>query len=146
MGFGRVGRQIFQLALADHRFQVVAISDIGEPKTLHYLLSKTAHPNAQVELSGNYLVWGENRARLMPADHPTEIPWDVFGVDVVVDATGRFCRYAELVSHLRNGAARVITSTLPEDDIDRVIPFGVNDADAEAADRVVSAGSASTTA
>lgn len=146
MGFGRVGRQIFQLALADRRFEVVAISDIGEPKTLHYLLSKTVQGLVKVELAGNYLIWGDRRARLMPADHPNEIPWDVFDVDVVVDATGTFRRYAELVPHLENGAPRVITSALPEDEIDRVILFGVNDADSEAGDRVVSAGSASTTA
>lgn len=146
MGFGRVGRQIFQLALGDKRFEVVAISDIGEPETLHYLLSRMLNKHAAVELTGNYLVWGDRRARLMPGNHPTEIPWDVFDVDVVVDATGRFRRYGELLPHLENGADRVITSALPDDEIDRVILSGVNDEEARGGDKVISAGSASTTA
>ena len=146
MGFGRVGRQIFTLALDDERFEVVAISDIGKPEILHYLLSKTLGNGARVELKENYLVTGNGRARLMPADHPNEIPWDVFGVDLVVDATGKFRHDADLRPHIRNGAPRVITSTLPEDEIDRVILYGVNNHEAESSDRVISAGSASTTA
>lgn len=146
MGFGRVGRQLYSLALADDRFEVVAISDIGKPKILHHLLGKTLGEHRPVELVDNYLICAGSRSRLMPADHPNEIPWDVFGVDVVVDATGRFASYEELVPHLQNGAPRVITSALPEDEIDRVILFGVNDDEARATDCVVSAGSASTAA
>lgn len=146
MGFGRVGRQIYQLALVDERFEVVAISDIGKPEVLHHLVSKTVGGKGQISLEANYLIGNGCRTRLMPADHPTEIPWDVFGVDLVVDATGRFRSHEELVPHLNNGAPRVITSALPEGEIDRVILYGVNESEALARDRVVSAGSASTTA
>lgn len=145
MGFGRVGRQIYQLALHDPRFDVVAISDIGRPEILHHLLTKTL-PDGKVKLENNYLVSSRGRARLMPADRPTEIPWDVFGVDVVIEATGRFRLAAELKPHLDSGAPRVILSALPDDDIDRVVLYGVNDDSARPEDRIISAGSASTTA
>ena len=145
MGFGRVGRQIYQLALRDERFDVVAISDIGRPEILHHLLTKTL-PDGGVRLENNYLLSRRGRARLMPADRPTEIPWDVFGVDVVIEATSRFRLAAELSPHLDSGAPRVILSALPDDDIDRVLLYGVNHGTASADDRIVSAGSASTTA
>ncbi|HEY5679040.1 MAG TPA: glyceraldehyde 3-phosphate dehydrogenase NAD-binding domain-containing protein [Pseudomonadales bacterium] len=145
MGFGRVGRQIYRLALKDERFEVVAISDIGRPEILHHLLTRT-DDDVGVTLSGNYLESRGVRTRLMPADHPTEIPWDVFGVDVVIEATGRFHRADDLRPHLHNGAPRVVLSALPQDDIDRVVLVGVNDCEASAADVMVSAGSASTTA
>jgi glyceraldehyde 3-phosphate dehydrogenase len=82
----------------------------------------------------------------MPADHPTEIPWDVFGVDIVIEATGRFRSLRNLTPHLDNGAPRVILSALPDENIDRVVLYGVNEESASSTDRIVSAGSASTTA
>jgi len=146
MGFGRIGRQLYQIARADEQIEIVAISDIGQPEILHHLLLHTIPDSSDVRLDNNYLVCDKTRTRLMPADHPAEIPWDVFGVDVVIAATGRFCTAADLRPHLRNGAPRVVMAALPEGDIDRVILCGVNDATAQAADQIVSAGSSSTTA
>jgi len=117
MGFGGIGRQLYKLASSDDRFDVVAVADIGRKRT-----------------------------RLMPTNEPKEIPWDMFNVDVVIDATGRFRSAEELLPHVKNGAGRVITSTLPEGEIDRVVLYGVNHDQMQATDRVVSAGSGSTTA
>ncbi|MFU8816029.1 MAG: glyceraldehyde 3-phosphate dehydrogenase NAD-binding domain-containing protein [Pseudomonadales bacterium] len=147
MGFGRIGRQLYKLAQEHERFDVVAISDIGQPEILHHLLTKTLDRSGQVRLEGNYLVDKHgSRTRLMPANHPTEIPWDVFDVDLVIDATGRFRSKPELMPHLQNGARRVISSVLPDDGMDRVVLYGVNDQEASVDDKVISAGSATTTA
>lgn len=151
MGFGQVGRQLYQLALEDERFDIVAVSDIGRPEILHHLLARSlGRGGGAVRLQGNHLLGRLDgrrcKTRLMSADRPAEVPWDVFGVDLVIDATGRFRSRAELHPHLENGAGRVLISTLPTADIDRVVLFGVNEASAAAADRIVSAGSASTTA
>ena len=146
MGLGQIGRQIYRLALQDERFEVVAISDIGRPEILHHLLNKAMGKAAEIRLESNYLVGGEMKSRLIPADHPTEIPWDVFGADVVIDATGKFRSAEELQPHVDNGAGRVIISPLPLGDIDRVVLCGVNEDSAEATDRIISAGSGSTTA
>lgn len=145
MGFGRIGRQLYQLALNDEEFDIVAISDIGNPEILCHLLDVTMGHTDEIRLEGNYLVGPGAKTRILPADRPTEIPWDVFGIDVVVDVTGRFRARAELMPHLANGAPRVITSVLPSDEIDRVILSGVNDDEASREDRLVSAGSGSTT-
>ena len=145
MGFGRVGRQLYQLAIQDKRFEVVAISDIGSAGILHNLLNKM-DPDLDVKLEKNYLVSERGRTRLMSVDRPTETPWDVFDVDVVIEATGRFSSLADLTPHLDNGAPRVVLSALPKEEIDRVILYGVNEADAHHEDQIISAGSASTTA
>lgn len=146
MGFGRVGRQVYRLAQQDERFDVAAVSDIGQPQILHHLLTKTLGRAANVRLEGNYLVGEHTRTRLMSADRPAEMPWDVFDVDVVVDVTGKFRSSADLAPHLDNGAPRVITSVLPDDGVDRVVIVGVNEDQASTEDRIVSAGSASTSA
>ena len=150
MGFGQVGRQLYRLALEDGRFEIVAVSDIGQPDILHHLLTRSLGQGGGVQLQGNYLI-GESKGRrrktrLMQADRPAEMPWDVLGVDLVIDATGRFRTLGELRPHLDNGAPRVILSTLPAEDVDRVVLFGANQESAAAGDRIVSAGSASTTA
>ncbi len=146
MGLGHIGRQIFKLALGDESFDVVAVSDIGRPDILRHLLDKEMGRGCGVRLEDNYLVGENSRARLLSAEKPGEIPWDVFGVDCVIDATGRFRSRAELAPHLASGAARVVTSMLPVDEIDRVVLRGVNHQQIERSDRIVSAGSASTTA
>ncbi len=146
MGLGRIGRQIYRLAMADERFEIVAVSDIGRPEILCHLLNKSMGLVENVSLKGNYLVSQKFESRLIPADHPTEIPWDVFGADVVIDASGQFKSAEELEPHLANGAKRVVLSVLPEGEIDRVILCGVNEGAAQVSDRIVSAGSGSTTA
>ncbi|MFT6010294.1 MAG: glyceraldehyde 3-phosphate dehydrogenase, partial [Candidatus Azotimanducaceae bacterium] len=146
MGFGQIGRQLYKLALQDKRFEVVAISDIGRPEILTHLLDITMGQTGEVQLVDNYLVSKHQRTRLMSTDHPVEIPWDLFEVDVVIDATGRFRSAAELEPHLGNGAKRVFTSALPEGNIDRVVLYGVNHDEVSSDDRIISAGSASTTA
>ena len=154
MGFGRVGRQVFRLALADERYEVVAVSDIGRPEILHHLLTKSMGSRLPVRLKNNYLISHDGgggdgavrKTRLLPADKPAEIPWDVFGADLVIDTTARFRSADALAPHLDNGARRVILSTLPEGEIDRVVLYGVNEQGIDASDRIVSAGSASTTA
>ena len=146
MGLGHVGRQIYKLALKDENFEVVAVSDIGRPDILRHLLDKEMARSGEVRLEDNCLVSSGSRTRLMSAERPGEIPWDVFEVDFVIDATGRFRSSAGLAPHLDAGAARVVTSMLPVDEIDRVILFGVNHEEIARGDRIVSAGSASTTA
>ncbi len=150
MGFGQVGRQLFALAAQDSSLEVVAVSDIGRADILMNLLERELQSDGaghdDVHLENNYLVHPRFRTRLMSADRPSEIPWDIFDVDVVIDATSRYRSAASLQPHLDNGAPRVLISTLPEGEVDRVVVCGVNDSQATAEDRIVSASSATTAA
>lgn len=146
MGFGQVGRQIFDLAARSADIEVVAIADIGQPAILQYLLESEVDATQRYELQGNFLVGPRSRARLMQIDRPAEMPWDIFGVDIVIDATGRFRDRASMTAHLANGAPRVLLRSLPLDHIDRIVMPGINDAAAQVDDRMISAGSPTTTA
>ena len=146
MGFGRTGRQIYELASRSDDVEIVAVADIGKPEILHYLLcSEVAHPEHH-ELQGNFLVSPSGRARLVQIDRPEEMPWDIFEVDIVIDSTGKFRGQDEMQAHLRNGAPRVLLRTLPTDHIDRIVIPGINAQAIESSDRMISAGSATTTA
>ena len=152
MGFGRVGRQLFALAAQDPRFDIVAISDIGDPDILRHLFNREFGQHVPIELEGNYLVHSPTgqtskaRTRILSARRPGEIPWDLFDVDLVVDATNRYLDRGALSPHLEHGATRVLLSTFPTKALDRMIVLGVNEQDARAEDRLVSAASATTSA
>lgn len=146
MGFGQTGRQIYELASRSDDVEVVAVADIGQPEILHYLLCSEVNEPERHQLQGNFLVNPQFRSRLMQIDRPAEMPWDIFGVDMVIDSTGKYRESRYLEDHLGNGAPRVLLRTLPVDTIDRIVIPGINDASASVEDRMVSAGSATTTA
>jgi glyceraldehyde 3-phosphate dehydrogenase len=77
---------------------------------------------------------------------PGEVPWDVLNVDCVVDATGRYRRRQDIEAHLHAGAGRVILASLPAEPIDRIVIPGINENSAASADKMISAGSATTNA
>ena len=146
MGFGQTGRQIYELASRSDDVEVVAIADIGKPDILHYLLCSEVDDPERHELQGNFLVNPRFRARLMGIDRPAEMPWDIFGLDAVIDSTGKYRERAAMEDHLGNGAPRVLLRGLPVDHIDRIVIPGINQDSISASDRMISAGSATTTA
>ncbi|MFT6274503.1 MAG: glyceraldehyde 3-phosphate dehydrogenase [Halioglobus sp.] len=146
MGFGQTGRQIFELASRSDDVEVVAIADIGNREILHYLLCSEVDEPQRHRLEGNFLVNDRFRTRLMEIDRPAEMPWDIFNVDIVIDSTGKYRDRRYMEGHLANGAQRVLLRTLPTDYIDRIVIPGINGESAIAGDRMISAGSATTTA
>ncbi len=143
-GFGEIPRHIYRLCLDDDRIEVVAISDLGSPEILNYLISAETKGKFKAKLEGNFLVSENGRARFIAGGEPGNIPWDTFDVDVVVEGTWRFKSKADLEKHITAGANRVILTTLPSDDLDRVVVHGINDHTISHNDKVVSAGSATT--
>lgn len=141
MGFGQIGRQIYQLASLSSDIDVVAVADIGKPEILHYLLASEVDEPQRHTLEGNFLVNSRFRARLMQIDRPEEMPWDIFDVDIVIDATGKYRNRKSMEAHLANGAPRVLLRTLPIDHIDRIVVPGINAQSVAASDRMISAGS-----
>jgi len=146
MGFGQIGRQIYELASRSTDLEVVAIADVGKPEILHYLLRSEVREPGQHALEGNFLVNPRFRARLMQIDRPVEMPWDIFDVDAVIDATGKFRDRQSMEQHLANGAGRVFLRTLPLDHIDRIVIPAINGSDIAVADRMISGGSPTTSA
>jgi glyceraldehyde 3-phosphate dehydrogenase len=149
MGFGRIGRNLLRQTCLREDIDVVAISDLGTPESMAYLLKHDTiygrFPH-ETRLEGRYLVAGRQRSRLMRGVAPADMPWDAFGVDIVVDSTGAYRRRAELEGHLKSGARKVILSTPALDAIDRTIIHGVNDQSLAPADAIVSCASATTIA
>ncbi len=148
MGFGEVGRHIYRLCLNNDRIEIVAIADLGRPEILEYLLKAETKGGIDVKLEGNFLISENGRARMIQRKsmEPGDILWDMLNVDVAIDGTGIYKSRADMERHLQAGAKRVLLTTLPSDEIDRVVVMGVNDHSMKASDRLISAGSATTNA
>lgn len=132
-GFGRIGRTFFRSALRDDefnkRFQVVAVNDITDAKTLAYLLRyDSVHGilDAQVGLKGEALVVDGKEIRVLGERDPVNLPWKDLGVDMVLESTGRFTDREGAGKHLKAGAEKVVISA-PAKGPDVTIVPGVNE-------------------
>jgi len=78
------------------------------------------------EVPGGISVNGKKIATLLD-DKPENIPWEKYGVDVVVDATGAFTKKVDLEKHLKGSVKKVILTAPAKDDKTPLVVLGVND-------------------
>jgi len=146
-GFGRIGRSVFRILSQRSDVRVAAVNDIGDPKALAYLLQydtimrKFVLP---VALHDRELIVGDTVTRIVQEKDPAQIPWKDLGVEIVVEATGRFRKREELEGHLRAGARKVILTVPAKDKVDATIVLGVNDDILRPEHRIVSNASCTT--
>ena len=147
-GYGRIGRIVHrQLA---QRFgmdaQVVAINASSDAAMRQYLLTyDTLHGRFEgtVEVDGENLKVNGSPVRVIRERDPAKCPWKELGVDVVVEATGKF-RSKELCKpHLAAGAKAVIITAPAKDDTTMIVR-GVNDDAVKGSLPVISAASCTT--
>ena len=81
---------------------------------------------ADVEATGTGLRVDGHEFALCGCSESADIPWAEHGVDVVIEASGRFRTRAAAAAHLDAGAQRVVVSA-PSRDADVTICVGVND-------------------
>ena len=129
-GFGRIGRTFFRAARAEAKgFEIVAINDLTDPKTLANLLkydSIMGRLGADVEVKDDALVVDGKEIKILAERNPADLPWKNLGVDVVLESTGFFTEGSKAQAHIDAGAKKVIISA-PGKNIDGTFVMGVND-------------------
>ncbi|CAM3611288.1 type I glyceraldehyde-3-phosphate dehydrogenase [Rouxiella silvae] len=129
-GFGRIGRNVLRAALGRDDFQVVAINDLTDSKTLAHLLkydSLSGTLAAKVEAGEGQLLLDGRVIRVFSERDPGQIPWSSVGVDVVIEATGFFTDKAKAEVHITQGGAKRVIISAPGKDDDLTVVMGVND-------------------
>jgi len=128
-GFGRIGRLVFRAAFSNPEIDIIAVNDLTDAKTLAHLLKyDSVHGTFQAEVKagdGAIIVNGRE-IKVTAEKDPAQLPWKEFGVQVVVESTGRFTKRADAAKHLEAGAAKVVISA-PGKEEDITIVMGVND-------------------
>jgi len=132
-GFGRIGRAVLRAAIErEADYEIVAVNDVADAETLAHLLQydsvyghfpgTVTYEDGLISIDGRKIVTTAHR-------DPAELPWGACGVDVVIEATGRFRTRAQAALHLEAGASKVILSAPIKGDepADANIVLGVND-------------------
>ena len=149
-GYGRIGRNILRAHYEGgkkHDIQIVAINDLGDPKTnAHLTQYDTAHGkfSGTVGVDGDFMVVNGDKIRVLANRNPAELPWGELKVDVVLECTGFFTTKEKASAHLKGGAKKVIISAPGGKDVDATIVYGVNHGVLKSSDTVISNASCTT--
>lgn len=129
MGFGRIGRNLFRILHRSDEIRIGAISDIAEHSALTYLLRYDSilgrFPSQVTHREGRLYTWGRE-IPFLSGRNPGDVNWADFGVDYVIEASGRDHARATLQKHIDVGARRVILCAPPSDEPDISVIYGVN--------------------
>jgi glyceraldehyde 3-phosphate dehydrogenase len=129
-GFGRIGRNFFRAHLErGGDFDVVAINDLGDAKTMGHLLKYDSVLGAldeDVEIGDGVIRAGTSELKVLSERDPADLPWRDLGVEVVIESTGFFTDREGAQKHIDAGASKVVISA-PAKGPDVTIVLGVND-------------------
>lgn len=146
-GFGRIGRNTFKAGWGKKGFEVVAVNDLTDAKTLAHLLKHDSTYRAwdvKVSASGKNLVVGGKKIPVVAEKDPTKLPWKEMEVEVVLECTGRFTDELGAGQHLTAGAKRVIISAPAKGGNVPTHVIGVNEKGAGRKSKVVNNASCTT--
>jgi glyceraldehyde 3-phosphate dehydrogenase len=128
-GFGRIGRAVFKIAQSSKLFEVVAINDITDAKTLAHLLkydSVYGKFNADIKVNNDEIMVNDKKIKVFSISDPSQIPWESLGVEIVIEASGKFTDRDSALKHLR-GSVKKVVITAPAKKEDITIVLGVNE-------------------
>lgn len=132
-GFGRIGRLAFRIGVLKHadELQFAAINTSGSMPVSGWAhltnydtmyrkfeyevkaeeLKKPEDATDEDPLIGNFLIPEKNiKIPVLAQKDPAKIPWGKYGVDVVIESTGRFTKEEDAKKHAIGGAKRVVIS------------------------------------
>ncbi len=131
-GYGRIGRQVLR-AIYDYKLEkqleVVAVNASGSLETnAHLTKFDTVHGRfaADVSYDENHLIINGRKIPFFSTRNPAELPWELLGVDLVMECTGAFTSKAAAKVHLESGAKKVLISAPADEDVDDTVVYGVN--------------------
>lgn len=139
-GFGRIGRVALRVALTKYldKIKVVAINTSGSMDIVGW-----AHLFEYDSVYGKFrrrvetkegrgqeigvLVANHQSIPFLAQREPTQIPWQEYGVEVVIESTGIFRDRQAASAHFQAGAKKIVVSA-PAKDVKTII-LGVNEKD-----------------
>lgn len=151
-GFGRIGRNVFKIAL-EKGINVIGINDLTSTKTIAHLLKYDSTQGkfpGEVSFDDKSLIVNGKKYPIFAERAPKNIPWGA-NPDVVVESTGVFTSrksekggYGDHIENEKFPAKKVILTVPSKDEIDNTIVLGVNDAALKKTDVFVSNASCTT--
>ncbi len=112
-GFGRIGRNFLRcwMGRENSELEVVGINDTSDPKTNAHLLkydSMLGKLDAQIGADENSLTVNGKTIKCVSDRNPLNLPWDSWGIDLIIESTGVFVTEQGASKHLAAGAKKVL--------------------------------------
>lgn len=130
-GMGRIGRLLVRRMLdsGGDDVELAAVNCLHPVATLAHLLKyDSIHGTwkADVSVHDDALIIDGRKVLVVAEPDPAKLPWQRLGVDIAIDATGKFTKRPDADKHRSAGASKVIVSA-PGKGLDLTVVMGVND-------------------
>ena len=147
-GLGRIGRMIIR-SLIENKNKNIEIKHINNRSNSETssLLLKYDSVHGKFKTNINYkeknLIINKKKISFSQKTELSKINWKKYGVDIVLECTGKFNSKEKCIQHIKNGAKKVIVSA-PCKGADKTIVYGVNHKSINKDDLIISASSCTT--
>jgi len=147
-GLGRIGRMIIR-SLVENKNKNIEIRHINNrtnSETSSLLLKyDSVHGkfNSNINYNKNNLIISKKKISFSQETELSKINWKKYGVDIVLECTGKYNSKEKCIQHIKNGAKKVIVSA-PCKNADKTIVYGVNHKSVNKNDIIISAASCTT--
>jgi glyceraldehyde 3-phosphate dehydrogenase len=129
-GFGRMGRLALRAAWDWPEFEIVHINEIkgGAECAAHLLEFDSVHGrwNREIRAEADAVVIEGKRVGFSEFKTQGEVPWDEYGVDIVIESSGRFRTVESLAPYYGRGVQKVIVAAPVKQGALNIV-MGVND-------------------
>ncbi len=147
-GFGRIGRMVVRSIIENNNsnIKIQHINSRSNADTASLLLKHDSiHGEFKCKIKCNkkYLTLNGKKISFSQHTNLDEIKWKKYDVDYVLECSGKFNVKEQLITHIKNGAKKVIVSA-PCKNADKTIVFGVNEKSLKKTDKIISAASCTT--
>ena len=147
-GFGRIGRMVVRSIIENNNtnIKIQHINSRSNAETASLLLKHDSiHGKfkCKIKYDKKYLTLNGKKISFSQHTNLDEIKWKKYGVDYVLECSGKFNVKEKLITHIKNGAKKVIVSA-PCKNADNTIVFGVNEKSLKKTDKIISAASCTT--
>ena len=147
-GMGRIGRMIVR-SIIENNYKNIEIKHINNRTSSEacsaLLKYDSIHGkfNAEIGFDEKHIIINNKKITYSQETNLSNITWNKYDVDYVFECTGKFNSKDKLLSHLNNGAKKIIVSA-PCKNADQTIVFGVNESKLKKTDNIISAASCTT--
>jgi len=147
-GLGRIGRMLIR-AIIESKNKNIEINHINNRSNSEVSCSLMKYDSihgkfdADIKFDNNNLIINKKKISFSQETDIDNIKWKDSNVDYVFECTGKFNSKDKLLTHIKNGAKKVIVSA-PCKNADKTIVYGVNENILSKNDEIVSAASCTT--
>ena len=147
-GMGRIGRMIVRSLLENKnkKIEIKHINNRSNSETTRSLLKyDSVHGkfNADISFKEKKLIINKKEISFSQETDIKNINWRKHNVDIVLECTGKFNSKDKCLTHIKNGAKKIIVSA-PCKNADKTIVYGVNHKSITSNDKIISAASCTT--